>query len=730
MENKLSVVVFSGGRGTATICDALKRHPQISLTVLVNTYDDGKSTGALRRFVPGMLGPSDIRKNIAQLMPDQDRSDLALRKIIEHRLPDDISFATGMSILEALAAGQAPAADAVLDEAFSELRVGQLRCVSRYARAMLDHLRRQHADGNPFPMGDCAVGNLLFTGSYLLQGQDFNRAVDDFRRFCEAEPKIFNVTDGENAVLVGLKEDGEFLADEASIVSFQSPCPIADIFLLDRYLTTEERAQLADRPFGEAAALLARREVVPKINPAAAKALAEADVIIYGPGTQHSSLFPSYITAGLGALIAGNKSADKVFVSNLLTDHEIQGETANSLFCKLAHYLNSKGRTAFGCKDLVTVSFLQTAEPTEAGNPSYVECDPTDYPFTQGRVILGNWKDGQGRHFGGRVLDELVRIVNSRVQKKLRSFPYMVSIVVPGLNEQRTVSQVLHELTLLNLEELGVSKEIIYVDGGSTDRSVELARSVRGVRVYEHAEARGRGAALRFGAQKATGNIIAFFPSDAEYGLQGLVEAVKMVSRSEYPIVFGSRLIKCLDLSDQIRGIYGRNYLSYLLSKYGGMLMSLTTQLLYNRFVMDVFTSVKVFDAEVFRRLKLVGNGVDLDAEIVAKAAINRVFILEIPVDYYPRTRQQGKKITVRDGLASLAALLRYVVAPPKSFLGRLLERPTTAETGRDTGPAASSETIESSQDIIPSGHWPLVSGTDEAAAADSQARPAARKAA
>ncbi len=726
MDDKLSVVVFSGGRGTATICDALKRHPQISLTVLVNTYDDGKSTGALRRFVPGMLGPSDIRKNIAQLMPDQDRSDLALRKLIEHRLPDDITFAIGKSILESLAAGQAPAADPVLEQTFGEIRVGQSRCLSRYARAMLDYLLDQLAQGNAFPLGDCAVGNMLFTGCYLLGGRDFNRAVDDFRRFCEAEPKIHNVTDGAGAVLVGLKEDGEFLADEASIVSFQSPCPIADIFLVDRYLTAEERERLRGLPAGEAAASLARREVFPAINPAAAKALAEADVIIYGPGTQHSSLFPSYITAGIGGLIAGNKSADKVFISNLLTDHEIQGETANSLFCKLAHYLNCKGRTAFACKDLVTVSFLQTAERDEAGNASYVECDPTNYPFTQSRVILGNWQDGQSRHFGGRVLDEVVRIVNGRLQKKLRSFPYMVSIVVPGLNEERTVARVLHDLTLLNLESLGISKEIIYVDGGSTDRSIEMARTVRGVRVFELPQAGGRGAALRYGAEKATGNIIAFFPSDGEYGPQGLVEAITMVSRSEYPIVFGSRLIKCLDLSDVIRGIYGRNYFSYLLSKYGGMLMSLTTQLLYNRYVMDVFTGVKVFDAEVFRRLQLVGDGVDLEAEIVAKAAVNRVFILEIPVDYYPRTRKQGKKMTVRDGLAALATLVRYAVAPPRAFPGRLAHARSAPQTQPAAGHSPESEAIEFSRDIIPSGHWPLVAGSDEAATAGPRAREAA----
>ena len=70
---QIRVVLFSGGSGTRTITEHFARHPQISLTILINCYDDGHSTGRLRKFIPGMLGPSDVRKNINNLMPTGER---------------------------------------------------------------------------------------------------------------------------------------------------------------------------------------------------------------------------------------------------------------------------------------------------------------------------------------------------------------------------------------------------------------------------------------------------------------------------------------------------------------------------------------------------------------------------------------------------------------------------------------------------------------------------------
>jgi hypothetical protein len=113
------------------------------------------------------------------------------------------------------------------------------------------------------------------------------------------------------------------------------------------------------------------------------------------------------------------------------------------------------------------------------------------------------------------------------------------------------------------------------------------------------------------------------------------------------------------DLSEQLSGIYTNHKWLYLSSKYGGILLSVLTLLLYNRYVTDVLTSVKGFDAELLKALKLESNGRDLETEIIAKLGRRHEFIMEVPVDYTPRTRSEGKKITVQDGLRAILQLVR-----------------------------------------------------------------------
>ena len=80
------IVLFCGGRGSATIIRALLRQSDVELTLLVNAYDDGLSTGALRSFIPGMLGPSDFRKNLSYLFGNYSHAQYALKSLMEYRL--------------------------------------------------------------------------------------------------------------------------------------------------------------------------------------------------------------------------------------------------------------------------------------------------------------------------------------------------------------------------------------------------------------------------------------------------------------------------------------------------------------------------------------------------------------------------------------------------------------------------------------------------------------------
>src|SRR5216683_7673578 len=83
------IALFCGGRGSATIIRELLRSPEVQLALLVNAYDDGLSTGELRNFIPGMLGPSDFRKNFSYLLDLYSDEQYALKNLIEFRLPLD-----------------------------------------------------------------------------------------------------------------------------------------------------------------------------------------------------------------------------------------------------------------------------------------------------------------------------------------------------------------------------------------------------------------------------------------------------------------------------------------------------------------------------------------------------------------------------------------------------------------------------------------------------------------
>lgn len=657
----INVVLFSGGSGTQSITEALLRHPQISLRILINAYDDGHSTGRLRKFIPGMLGPSDVRKNINRLMPVVERSQQALRLISDYRLPVGVSREDALAMFESIRSGCYARLPKELAAAFERLTVAQSRRLCSFVSTFLAYFRDEESQGHYFDFTDCAVGNLLFAGCYLEEHRDFNRTIEVFSEFYEVgRDVLLNITLGENLFLVAEKENGSVLLNEADIVAAQDAAKISGIFLLDEDTYRTHVQNASSEPPGGWARLFSEANCTPRLNPAAREALCQADVIIYGPGTQHSSLFPSYMTDGVAEAIAANKTADKIFVGNIYRDYDIQTDDANDLARKLLYAFSRKGQVSVKWLDVVSHFFVQHADQDTVSKAQYVPFDESQFSFPLETVKARDWEAQEGRHSGGYVLDELQQIVQSRIDVELAQIQHMVSIVIPVLNEQATIESVLKSVTALDFQPLGLTKEVIIADGGSTDRTVELARSVRNVKVCQLPKIMGRGAALRLGMEKARGNIIVFFPGDSEYRPEDLYTVVGALTRPPCRAVFGTRAVKCTDLSERLKQIYHNNRRLYLTSKYGGILLSVLTLLLYNRYVTDVLSSIKAFDARLLRSLNLQSNGIDLETEIVAKLSRRKEYMFELPVEYKPRDREAGKKITSAGGLMAIMALFRY----------------------------------------------------------------------
>jgi hypothetical protein len=493
--------------------------------------------------------------------------------------------------------------------------------------------------------------------------------VEAFSQFYEAPPDaLLNVTQGENLFLVAWKEDNSLLVGEADIVAAQTPAKISELYLIDEP-TYRTRIEGAPEPPGGWLRLLQESARSPSINPAVVAAIAQADVIVYGPGTQHSSLFPSYLTQGLAEAIAQNRKADKIFIGNILRDLDIQSDDVNDLARKFMDAMTRQGRTQAGWSDCVTHFFVQRTEDDSSGAAKYIPFDPSKFLFPLEGVRIRDWESHEGHHSGGFVLDELQQIVQSRIDIELQRIQHMVSIVVPVLNEAKTLEEVLKSLLQLDFQPLGITKEIVVVDGGSTDGSFEIAQSVRTVRAYRSPAGAGRGAAMRVGIDAARGGIVAFFAADREYQSDELLMLIRSMMQANFRAVFGTRAIKVRDLSEHLKSIYEGKRSLYLTSKYGGILLSIVTLLLYNRYITDVLTSVKAFDVHLLRSLRLQGNGRDLDTEIIAKLSLLHEYILEVPVNYRPRTRSEGKKITLMDGIGALTMLFR------QRMLGNRIER-------------------------------------------------------
>ncbi len=223
-----------------------------------------------------------------------------------------------------------------------------------------------------------------------------------------------------------------------------------------------------------------------------------------------------------------------------------------------------------------------------------------------------------------------------------------LSIVIPVYNEKDLVIDVLKKVRKINIKDTDI--EIIVVDDCSTDGTRDLlkkeGKKYADIILY-HKVNQGKGAALKTGFQAVTGDVAIVQDADFEYDAMEIPSVVKPIFDGEADVVYGSRF-----LNSEYKG-YKQNQLA---NKVLTNLSNFMTKLK----VTDMETCYKAFKTDFIKNIDIEEKRFGFEPEITAKVARAKLKLVEVPISYYPRTKEEGKKIKMSDGFRALYCIAKY----------------------------------------------------------------------
>jgi 2-phospho-L-lactate transferase/gluconeogenesis factor (CofD/UPF0052 family) len=624
----IKISLFCGGRGSASLIREILRSPDVELNLLVNAYDNGMSTGMMRRFIPGYLGPSDFRKNLSYLLELHSPQQYILSRLLDYRISTSFDDDVVNSLLSLL---RGSPDIGIIPRELTDLLLnlnGELKDRLYYYLLTFIEYYIQNKD-KPFDFYDCSVGNLLFAGAYIKLNYDFEMATQELMNVFQSNvnAKLFNISDGTNMFLVALKEDGEFLENEEKIVGKQSRSKYAGIYLIPNEITSKELKNINEMDLPTKKEYLRELHCDVPLSVSVKKAIENSDIILYGPGTQHSSLFPSYMTKGLREVISSSKSKIKAFIININKDNDISAYTAEDLIDAALYYFNDNENN-----NLITHAIYNMKSiSSEKGVTLRSSLPNNDYEYKGIKFIYGDYEHPyySGIHSGVITVKALLDLYGVFKKDLLEGLDIYVD-----LNERSiSVNIFIDEFLEIDWSKY-VSIVRLYINNVEIP-SVEHPSSI------QIKSTRNEGFFSEIGffykwLHNGKSKYLATITGDGWYRLYEIINLINVLDDGNFGAVYGSRNQSRQQFLSSINAAYGESKVLYYISKLGALVISILSAFRFSLFS-DPLTGFRVYNRRIINEVENISDqNIKIKTPLTLTKILyrNNIDIAELPVHY------------------------------------------------------------------------------------------------